>query len=292
MTIHNIIHEYSQNEAVLEYLYCDIEPALEAENIGGEINNEGKAQALLYNIGQKIKKIIAELTALISRAFSALGNTMTKVMQTDHGFSDQCRKAMKTTKPLQAVKLITYDYQDMFLDQQLSKWDNIIQKTLVNLKTDLKSEQLNGKPDTLDLSSADMVKIILKNIGVPSDITDMNLYFLYLKREYRKGKVEKLFKKSEIRQYYNMTQNCKNLKNVINAKQIFMRENLTRVKSSLQQISENKRVGDGIRKRVMRQSSNASHLFNMYTSFLKAYTQLKTEEILSYRAVLKKLLRF
>lgn len=292
MTMNAIIREYYQDEAVLECLYYDIEPALEAENIGGDVTAKTTSESVMNNIRQRITKIINELIGIITRAFGALDNAMTKVIQTDHGFSDQCRKAMKSTKPLQAVKLIAYDYQDPFLDQQLNKWDTVVQKTLTSLKTDLRSEQLSGRPDVLDLSSSDMVKAILKMVGAPSNITDMNLYFLYLRREYRKGKVERLFKRSEIRQYYNMTQNCKNLKNMVSAKQIFMKENVTRVKSALQQISENRRVGEGIRKRVLRQSTNASHLFNMYVSFLKAYTQLKTEEILSYRAVLKKILRF
>ena len=290
MTIKSIIDEYNTNEISLECLFCDIEPALEALNDTGK--DDAPGPSVMSNIRQRTKQIVDHLIALINKAFSYLYNSTTKILQTDHGFSDQFRQAVKKQKPLQAVKLIVYNYQDGFLEQEMSKWDNVIQKIIRGIRTDMKSLSLSGNANELDMKASDLTASVLKQIGAPSNVTDMGLYFLHLKRTFRKEKVERLFKSSELRNYYNMTQGCEKLKTVIQTKQSFMRESTQRIKNTLSLVTESHRVNDGMRKRVIKQSSNVTTLCNMYTSFLKAYTQLKTEEILSYRAVCKKLLRF
>lgn len=291
MNYQSIIKTYERNKYDLEYILCDIEPVLEALD-ANQVTDQTKVRETMLKFGQRVRKLIDQLIAIINRAFSSLNTTMVKVLQTDRGFADECRKIMIKKKPLEAVKLITFDYQEEFLQNTLGAWDNTIQKLLSGIKTNLRDERLTGKPEIMDLKTKDLEKEVLRLVGAPADVTSMSLYFIYLKKTFRKQKVEKLFKSSQIRNYYNITQSCKNLQTIINGKKTVMHQNVNRVKGNLQQIVTNTRVGDGIKKRVMRQASNASTLLNMYTSFLKAYTQLKTEHILTYRNVLRKLLRF
>ena len=288
-SIANEISNFNDQSLTLSILYDELEYALEAD---ATVANEEEKKSIGRMLFEKVEKIIQEIYAIIDRLFSKLGNIIQRIMVTDKGFKKESRTAIKKNKPLEAVKLIAYQYDDSFLENQMSKMTTTVFNILKNLKTDYVSEKNDTTDEPLDMKKKDLYKYILKQVGCPGDITDMNLYYEYLKKGYRGNKKEQLFKASNTQVYYNNTMEYTKLKQVVNAKESIMKQQVSTIKSNLLNIIKNKLAEDAVKKRAVHHSSNVSDLYNLYSTFLSIYIELKIEKILNYRTVMRKLYHF
>ena len=136
MFIQDTISEFND----IGYSIDDIffESAMEADNIiDDDTNKENFAKKLLVTV----EKLINEIFAIIDRFISNVKNIFTRIAQTDTGFRDHCRRAMVKNKPLEAIKLITYDYNDNYLEDQMNKMTRECISILTSLKTEYQKER-------------------------------------------------------------------------------------------------------------------------------------------------------
>ena len=288
MFIQDTISEFND----IGYSIDDIffESAMEADNIiDDDTNKENFAKKLLVTV----EKLINEIFAIIDRFISNVKNIFTRIAQTDTGFRDHCRRAMVKNKPLEAIKLITYDYNDNYLEDQMNKMTRECISILTSLKTEYQKENGAQSEFVLDMEKKkDIVQYILKKIGCDDRTTDINLYFEELKKNFRVQKKEILFKASLGNQYYHIATGIDKIESIAKQKQSIMKNQANVIKSDLMNITKNKTTQNDVKRRAVKFYKHAAGVYNFYTSFLKIYIQFKLERALTYRVVLKKLFHF
>jgi hypothetical protein len=256
-----------------------------------EVNDEVKKQKIGTIIGDKIKKLMQEIVAIIDRLMSKLKNVIGRILTTDKGFRKQIREAIAKNKPLEGVKLIAYTYNDTELDRIHNKISSVLFKTISSLKTSYTEEMDEDNKHPLDMNKNELYKYILDQAGCPNDVTDLNLFYEYIKKSYRKEKKEILFLSQNTRDYYNITLSYNKIEDTVNKQNTLMRQQVSILRTNLSNISKNSQLPNNVKKRAVKQATNASLLYNFYSSILSMYIELKTEQILTYRIVLKKLYR-
>lgn len=284
---------FLENEITLSILYDNMTYAMEEalQSNGGDEAVE-QDPTLAKKMADAVMKLINEIKALIDRTITKLTNMLKRVMQSDDGFKGRVRKAMKENKPLNGIKLVAYEYSPTFLETQMNKVSDAIFGLISGLKTSYAEESKEGEELPMDMDAKDLDIYVFKNIGCPSNITNSNLYFEWLKEGYRKNKTEKLFTANDANSYYQITVEYDQIMRVIKGKQTLMNQQVTILQTNLKNITLNKQTQAWVKKRAMKQSKNASHLYNLYTTILSMYTDLRVERILMYRVVLKKLYHF
>lgn len=276
---------YENNLYAIEKVFFD--DAMEAENVTSA-DDDTKKRNFAQKIKDKLKKLISEIIAIIDRQSSEILSIIKRVLLSDKGFKEACRKAIKDKKPLEAVKLIAYQYDDSFLDTNLRKFENAINSVAdLNKLTDLDSEN-----NPLDMKNKDLVAYVLREAGCPKDITDTNLYFEFLKKGFRVAKKEQLYKSSETKKYYDITSMYDRINKIANNKQNAFRAKVSKLNTSMNSVITNLQYTDDQKRTCLNRSKNMSHLINTNLSVLSIYVQLKIEQMLSYRIVLKKLYQF
>lgn len=295
--IEPVVKDFYYDEANINEILLD--PAIEV--VGSDsVPNQNQAvqntqnDNLIQKLMKQIDRLITNLNGMIQKAFLKFTNYIKRIMQTDRGFGDKCREAIRKNKPLEGVKLISYTYNEAVLEKELTKINQIMTKYISDLngKSSYSALRDPNTANELDKSSDDIYKDLFRQMGTPSDVNNINTYFLYIKQQYRGEKKEQLFVASKVREYYNITEGKKELTKKIKASQSTILNQVAVLKSSLHNTIQNKDADPQVKKRAIRQCSNLSHLYNFYTKFIDVYLQLKIERIFIYRTVLKKIYRF
>lgn len=280
------LKDFNDTEFRINSIFFDI--SME-EDTTTSVDDKSNKMNFAQKLKGRVEKIINEIIAIVDRFGFKLKNTLTRIAQTDVGFKDSIRKAIKNNKPLEAVKLISYNYNNSFLDNQYNKMSNVCLGILTDLKTSYAKETNDDNPIPLDMDEKSLYKHIFSKVGVPSDVTDLNLYFEFLKKGFRSGKKEQLFVASKRNEYYNIAIGREKFEKTVYEKQKVLKNQTATLKNTLNNIITNPDTQNEIKNRAIKQYSNASHIYNFYTSFLDIYVQLKIEYFLTYRVVLKKL---
>lgn len=291
MVFFNIEEEmmsFAQEESILSGLYFDCEAAMEEDtNIDDEANKQQFSNILV----DKVRKLITEIVAMLDRLFSKIRNVIGRVMTTNKGFERQFREAQRANKPLEGIKLITYDYNDVELDRILDNVTKIVFRLVGSLRTSYTDEANTSNEHPMDMNKNDLYAHIFYKCNCPKDVTDLNTFYVYMKNHFRRQKREILFTANKTRDYHTITTSYDKIENDVNGKNTLMRQQVNILRSNLSNIIKNTKIANSIKKRAMKQATNASLLYNFYSSVLSMYIELKVEKILAYRIVLKKLYR-
>ena len=286
--MNDALTEFYASESRNIDLYFDYCIAIEEDTtVDDNTNKESFSKKLI----EKIRRIVEELFAIIDRKFSKFVGIMNRVGQTDEGFKREIRTAIKNNKPLEGIKLISYQYNDTVLETELNKMTNVLLELMQSLKTGYAEEKRDDNQHPMDLPPDELYKYIFDKMGCPKDITDINMYYEYIKHEFQGNKKEQLYIGSKTREYYNITMSYNAIKRTLDGKKLIMKQQASIVKANLNSIIRNNITQNTIKQRAIKQSSNATHLYNLYTSFLDIYINLKIGEVMTYRIVLKKLYR-
>lgn len=283
---------YENTKFALEGVYFDY--AMEAEeNINVRDNpgeDKGASSSFLLKIRKTVEEMIKRVRGIIERCVLTVSSAIKKVFLSDKGFDKKLNEAMKKNKPMEAIKVISYQYNDQFLDGELQKVTSACVGLLNGVKatpSDLKNPDTTTIDDTREID-----KELMSKLHVPSEIgSSLNSYFIYLKKGFHVEKKEILIKASEAQKYQNISMSYKNIEGLINSKTSMMNQQLERVKAVIQRTIDNREVSAELKRRAVKQLRNIGEVFNFYTMFLKMYSQLKIEEIMAARTILKKIYR-
>lgn len=287
-----IIKEFNATESEIRDLYFDYTIVLEETMSSGSnttVDDNTNKQSFAKKLIDKIGKIIQELFAIIDKKFSKLATIMGRVGQTDEGFKREIRTAIKNNKPLEGIKLISFQYNDNVLETELNKMTSVMLDLMKSLKTGYAEEKRDDNQHPMDLPSDELYKYIFDKMGCPKEITNINAYYEYVKHKFQGNKKEQLYVSSKTREYYNITMSYSSVKRTLDGKKLIMKQQASVLKANLNAIIKNNATQNEIKQRAIKQSSNATHLYNLYTSFLDIYTNLKLEKVMAYRIILKKL---
>lgn len=268
--------------------------AMEAETIeqvsGDEEEQKKKTSERLIN---GVKHLVDEIYAIIDRLIHKLNARIQRFLLSDKGFEEQYREARKNNSPLEAIKLITYDYDTTYIDHLNTNFTKTCFSLLSSIDTSYSALANTEKENPLDMSESDLTKYILQRSSVSESISDMNLLFEDMKNSFRRNKKEKLFTASRVESYYTIAVKQKDtIKNTVSEKERLLKGEARKLKDNLNMTIRNRQLPDEMRTRATKQAKNTMNVYNIYSTFLSIYIEMKMEEMLTYRTVLKKLYHF
>lgn len=288
-SIYTIIDDYNETHtSINEIFYLN---ALEEDTLTS-VDDDSNKMAFSEKLRIQVEKLFKTIEGIIEKCALKITNFIGNLLQTDTGFKDHCRKAMVENKPLEAVKLIAYQYNDSVLDSEMNNMTNIILGKINSIKTSYQEESDVKTVNDMDRHESELITKIFEELKCPKEVNNINSYFMYIKDKYRTAKKEQLFTAKESKTYYAITQEYNKINDVVKSKQQILKNQKSVMQANLNNIIRNKMTQNHIKQRALNQYKNVTHLYNLYTHFLEIYAQLRIEKILSYRAVLKKIYHF
>ena len=286
MYIDQNIKDYHDTWYTIEEIYSL--PAFEAESDTVMSNSQ---EPTTRSIGDRLKttltNLIKTLQGIIEKFAVKLSNAFKRLLQSDNGFTRNCREAMVNNKPLEGVKLIVYNYNENALDSEANRFTQAVTKKMDSIK-----QNLTNKGEVDEDNSDDLLQDIFKEISAPADVKNLETYFSYLKDLYRKEKKETLFTAVNTNNYFQIATSSTNIRQVLDARKSKLDAYNSQVSNRLKAAINGSDLTEEQKSRLLRRSRNLGHLYNIQTHFLDMYLQLKIERVFTYRAVLKKLYHF
>lgn len=286
--VKSVLEGYYDTLYEIESVFSD--PALEANETVTSIDDTSNKKINTSKFIETVEKIIHTLNGIVQRYGEKLGNFIKRVAQTDVGFDKHCRIAIRDNKPLEAVKLIAYDYDIATLKKEIDKISAIVFKTINTLRVDPNRDENTDTENAEE--NQDIVLKVLEEAGVPKDVTNVNTYFLWLKNQYRRAKKEILFKASATNDYYKITREFKSIESDSRSRQQKLFQQINPIKTNLEKIVRHPSVQDHVKRQAIQRTKQCTKLFNFYISVLDIYSQMQIERVIMYRSVLKKIYHF
>lgn len=169
-----IIESYEVNLNILDADYITI--AIEADDVGNP-QETPESRNFFQVIGDFIKKIIG----ILNRATLKIKNRLSKAMETNKGFDNALRKRQTSTKPLNFVEVVGYQYNHGELQSIYSK---TVTGCIDALNKLVGSYQTNQDNDYTQMSADDLMSSIWSN-AVGSECKSVNDYYTALQDKYR-----------------------------------------------------------------------------------------------------------
>lgn len=288
MTIPEYVKAYESTVADIEFMWY--ETALEADS-DTNIDDEQAKKARGMKISDKLKQIIDHLLAMIEKVVLSITNALQRVNLTDKGFKKELREAELGVQPLNAIRVITYQYIDQVLDGEYQKITAIINRIVGSISS-TNMKDIDNERNPLNMDNKELEAYILREMKCPSEITDMTIYFSYLKKIFRGKKMEMQISKDALPRHKKLVVSYDSFKDDVNRNKATMFNQISQLKNTLKIINANLDNPDATKMKIARQMKNVSLLYNMYGTFLGSMFQLKVEQMLNSRIILKRFYQF
>lgn len=292
ITFENAIENY---EKIIEELNSvDIHYTIATEADNTEIDDDKKGESTINKIVAAISEMIKIALANLETFKQKLANSFQNFMMTNDGYEKQLRIAETNTKPSNAVRLITYTYNDAVLDNVLNKFMPIINKSIsaLEIKSEEDLQSSMNRKDLLSLSQKDMEKQVMAMIGASKENSRIQIYFHELKKEFRGEKKERIIKKNEISSYRKLISNAKQLNINLSNIQLDMAGKMNQIESRIKVKMKSRDISQKIKNAVKQRLGNLISLYTSFTAFLEVYYVMKIEQVLNARVVLKRFYQF
>lgn len=294
---------YKEIPSILDYIKVYESTCREIEELSMEItmeadlNNETeldddvKKKQRSLKFQETVKKIIDHIVSAIEKAMLLISNALNKVYLTDKGFKKQLYDATENHKPRTAIRLIMYQYVDEVLNTQYGRMKSIVNELITKIDID-DIEKLKDESNVLNKNHKELESYILKRLGCPNNVTDMSLYFLYIKKLFRGEKKETVIQNSQIEYYRKLVDGYDLLKKELERSKAIILTHARNMRFKITKIASNPAIQDEVKSKVIQHARNITCVYNMYSTFVGFMYQLKVEQMLSARIVLQKFYQF
>ena len=305
----SLIYAYESNRLdILDIMKDDLMIATEADETPAELDaskavsdtvksDESKAATntvLINKVIEKVKNLIRKISNMFNQLSRKLSNRLRLMAQTDKGFYSLYNKRKAMVKPHPSIQVITYQYRNDVLDRPIQK---LMDETVACLdKLRAANGTVNGSSrisEILNASQGKIIEVLLAPYAKDSDIpvTTIDGYVKYLVKAYRGEKKEIVYRDTqlgEIEKYALSTNEIANRSNQYLSK---AKEAYSKLKGLEYQISRTS-ASDEVIKLVAANASKAAVLYNAFSALIHAYYELKLEQSLNYRIILRKFYQF
>lgn len=283
MNVYNDIRNtYINNVNDINLIVFDI--TTEAEEINDDTNKKNTTSSFI----EKISKLFQKILNILDNIIMKIRNGFTQAMLTDKGFQKQLSEAQRNRKPLNGIKVITYTYQTQFLETVHLKLKNIVQGIINSYDP----KRVMDENNPLGFNKDKMESFILQKLGVPNDVTNIDEFFIYIKKFFRGEKSEKTIMNSTIPKHVQIIQSYKQEQNKLNTELQNMRSTMIQVRTKIRTFISSQDVADEAKRKATQQISNLTYLLNLFSSYIHLHFELIVELMTNSRIILKKLYQF
>jgi len=265
---------------------------IDATNIRAENDNAtGPSPSTMEKFITRIKKLIEKIMAMIDRAKIKILNRLKLMNESDRGFANALHKRRATIQPMKGFKAITYSYDNNYL----VKLTNQISKDALAAIQQLGVFGDATNPRTKEIIDADASHAVSMIFAKYSNETqsaefDMHVFLQEVTKKFRGEKKESLHTQSEISVLMKTAQSTAGLNaecNQLTSKCQLALNNLKNLQSKARMSKTTQNLKD-IADRV----AKAQSIYNGYLSYIRYYFELRLEESLSARVLLRKFYQF
>lgn len=261
--------------------------AMEADASDDGMNDEASKQKRSTDFIEKVKAVIALLKNILEKIIVKLKNGFKSLWETSHGFEMELRKAEAGTRPKDAINVITFQYVDQILETSLSKLENAVNKILESIISQ-SNDDTSDPENPLNMDNDKLIGYVLKNSGFSSEVVDEPSLFHYLRQSFRGNKTQKIIKKASIEYYTNVVRGTKKFTTILTGKLNDLSNKTNSIESKLRVASGSANISDDSKRKMISQMKNISVLYNLYSTVVHSIFELRTEEVMAARIILKK----
>lgn len=255
-----------------------------------ELQPTTKAKTNLIN---RIKKMITDLIDRIQQASIKIMNRLKLMLESDKAFFTTLSNKRATTQPLENFKAITYSYDPVYLDKtidEISKLSLMCIDQLSNFtssSSDAKVKQIIESDSST--VSTNLLSFFTKNKNQEGGPT-VQSFTREMIDTFRGAKEEKMFSQSQIPMLITTAKGTNELSNKCN-------ELIGKCKNSVNKLkliearARSQNTTEGITN-ISRRVTKATSIYNALLTISRMYFELKLEESLSARMLLKKFYQF
>lgn len=251
---------------------------------------------LFNRVLERVKKLIKKIGAMFDELKRKLMNRLRLLDETDKGFFSIYKKRKSMVKPLSSVKVISYEYNNQVLDRILNTMLSETAACFDKLRAIEGTTNGNARiSEIINAPQGKMVEVLIapyaKNAkdGQPTSIPEL---VKYLVTQYRGEKKEIVYQEADISSKLEpAAMSTKDLANTCNGFLKKAQEAYNKVKPMEYQIGKNK-TDEKVLKLIASNTAKAATLYNAYSAMVHAYYELKLEQSLNYRIILKKFYQF
>ncbi len=280
----SIFDAYTQHENELNKIY-NMDYAMEAAE-DNSINKDKNISpdSIDETLSTKISNLIEKISEFIENLIMSLKNKFRQLIVTDKGFSKELATMQRDRKPLNAVKVIIYQYIPELLTAQYGK----IKTVSTRLVSKANGSVTNDPNSPLLLDNGEFEIMFLKEIGFTEGKT-FKEYLDYIKRTFRGEKKEVTILKSQIPVYKKNVDGYKELYTTLNTDLVDLKSDISNLNNKTKLLLRNKNSEEIDKKKITMQIRNLSNLYNFFLSYINLYHELSVELMLSSRIILRKM---
>lgn len=274
VTYNDIYDFYIEEYKALESIF--ILPAMEADG-ADPVKKENAAKRIL----DSIKLIIDRIVSAIGTVMLKIKNNFQKFLLTDKGFQKELRTVEVQRKPLNSIKVLTFDYKPEYLNRMY----NIAKAQTAEIVSKFNIANL----DSLTPMSAEDVRVLYCEKLGAKEATSIQDLFLSIKNGFRGKKTETTILASNLPEYINLVNYYKNAQGTINNDLGSLQRSIGSVRATSNGFVHNPDATDEKKKKAIAYINGIAHAFNLFNSIASLVFALKVEQMLTARTIIKRL---
>ena len=248
---------------------------------------------LINKIIERVKKLIRVIISAFDAMKRKLSNRLRLMMESDKGFYTLYYKNKSMIKPLKNVQVISYQYIDQVLDGPMNKLLSEIVLTLDKLRAIEGTSNNNARISDIIAAPQEKTLEVLFSpyIDKGQQISSASEFIKYIVGRYRGEKKTIVYNDTQLPQIEARALSTKKLSAIFNGYLRTAGEAANKVKVLENQIRRHSQSEKEINI-IAKNAAKASMLYNTYSALVHAYYEIKLEQSLNYRIILKKFYQF
>lgn len=255
-------------------------------------NNElSPSSKVKTNFLQRFKAIIKKIIDIVNNASVKIMNRIKLMFESDKAFQQTLHQRRAAVKPLMNFKAITYQYNDQYLETTVKGIQKLAIASIVQLSNFTGSSSDSKVKQIIESDQSSVSSVLLsfftkeKSSGIETQSFIREMIDLY-----RGPKKEKMWSQSSIPQLMAVAKSSSDLSNRCNDI-IGQCKNSVNTLKALESKARLQNTSEGIAN-ISRRLTKANSIYNTLLAVSRMYFELKLEEALSARLLLKKFYQF
>lgn len=263
-----------------------------ARNDQKNANNNGKNPGKFQEVLQKVREFLQKMKAILDNLSRKLQNRIRICAQTDKGFINLYRKRKAMIKPHESVRVISYQYRNNLLEEPMKKIMGEVTQCLNVLKVTDGATNSNGRiSEILQAPQGKMIETLFapytKN-AKNGPVKSVPEFVRYLVDSYRGEKQEFVYKASQVSEIEKNAMSMGDIRGRCNAYMQAAEASFNQIKSLESQVNRNQ-TDEKVLQLIAENSRKAATLYNAYSALVSAYFEVRLEQSLNYRVILRKM---
>ena len=243
---------------------------------------------------ERVKALIKKIGEIFDSLTRKLKNRLRLMMETDRQFVAMYNKRKSMVKPHDSITVVSYQYINRVLDQPFDKLMKEIIQCMETLRAVDGTRNSNQRvSDIINSTQGNMIKTLLEPYvrDAKEEISSVQLFVRYIVERYRGDKKEFVYTTSQLPNIERMALNTRDITNKCNQLLRSAQDAYNKLKTLEFQVRRNSQ-DDKVIELVGTNAAKAATLYNTYSTLVHSYYELKLEQALNYRVILKRFYQF